>query len=188
MALGPTITIGELAARSGVATSALRFYEAKGLIAPERTEAGHRRYHRAALRRVAVIRAAQAVGLSLDGIAAALGTLGGRPAPTAAEWEQLSSAWLGALNARIAALEALRDNLDSCIGCGCLSLEACGLFNTGDRAASRGAGPRYLLGDTSAAVMAGDPQAGAGSGETGRARELMLNASAAANIARSPDA
>lgn len=160
--LGSTITIGELAQRSGVATSALRFYESKGLIRSERTGSNHRRYHRAMLRRVALIRAAQAVGLSLDEIGEALGVLGERPAPSAKEWEQLSSAWLGKLEARIRALERLRDSLSGCIGCGCLSLEACALFNSDDRAAAMGPGPRYLIGESPGEGAL--PQAAAGSG------------------------
>jgi MerR family redox-sensitive transcriptional activator SoxR len=162
---GATITIGELAQRSGVAASALRFYEARGLISSVRTVSNHRRYHRATLRRVAVIRAAQALGLSLDEIAEALATLGERPAPSADDWERLSSAWLARLEQRIHALERLRDSLSGCIGCGCLSLDACSLFNPEDRAARLGSGPRYLLGDSSASIGAGEAaQAGTGEG------------------------
>jgi MerR family redox-sensitive transcriptional activator SoxR len=160
---GATLTIGELARRSGVATSALRFYESRGLITSIRTGSNHRRYHRATLRRVAVIRAAQALGLSLDEIAGALATLGDRPAPSADDWERLSSAWLERLEARIRALELLRDSLSGCIGCGCLSLDACALFNPEDRAARLGSGPRYLLGDS--AASAGAP--GVGQARTG---------------------
>jgi MerR family transcriptional regulator, redox-sensitive transcriptional activator SoxR len=142
------ITITELARRSGVAASALRYYESLGLIASERTEGNHRRYPRAMLRRVAVIQVAQGLGLSLNQVAAALAALPDGRGPTPRDWKRMSSRWQSELNTRIATLERLRDNLSSCIGCGCLSLETCALLNNEDRAAARGAGPRYLLGDT----------------------------------------
>ncbi len=145
--LGEWLTVGELAARSGVAASALRFYESKGLLASERTAGNQRRYKRAALRRVAVIRAAQSVGLTLDEILAALETLPEGRNPNRLDWERLSSEWRTGLDQRIAELEQLRDDLSSCIGCGCLSLLSCALFNPGDVAAAKGEGPRYLLGD-----------------------------------------
>lgn len=140
-------SVGELAARAGVATSALRFYESNGLIHAERNSSGHRRYRPDALRRVAFIRVAQRIGLSLDEIAAALGSLPSQRTPTRDDWNTLSSRWLPRIDEQIAALEMLRDRLDGCIGCGCLSLDTCELYNLGDRAARRGAGARYLLGD-----------------------------------------
>ena len=146
-ALPDQITIGELAARSGVATSALRFYESAGLISSERTAGNQRRFTRATLRRVAVIRAAQRVGLSLDEIAAALGRLPDRRTPTKEDWERLSRSWRSLVDVRIADLQKLRDDLTGCIGCGCLSLRSCALFNTTDALAARGPGPRILLGD-----------------------------------------
>ncbi len=141
------ITIGELAARSGIATSALRFYEERGLITAERTSGNQRVYPRPALRRVALIRAAQAVGLTLDDIARALATLPMDRTPLKRDWERLSTAWRDGLDDRIAELERLRDGLTGCIGCGCLSLRTCRLLNRDDVAADNGAGARYLLGD-----------------------------------------
>jgi len=148
-----TFSIGELAARAGVAASALRFYESRGLLGSARSGGGHRLYLRSTLRRVAFIRAAQAVGLSLQEIDAALATLPspdkGR-APSAADWQRLSRQWQQMLDARIVALTQLRDQLDSCIGCGCLSLTRCKLYNPQDAAAALGAGPRWWLGDRTA--------------------------------------
>ncbi|MEX0782758.1 MAG: redox-sensitive transcriptional activator SoxR [Dehalococcoidia bacterium] len=149
MALPNTITITELSQRSGVQASALRFYESIGLIDSERTGGNHRRYPRATLRVVSVIRVAQGLGLSLREIADALKSLPDGRSPTAEDWERMSTAWGEALDARIGQLQQLRDDLSECIGCGCLSLERCALFNTDDRAARKGAGPRYLLGDRS---------------------------------------
>lgn len=141
----PVLAIGEVAARAGVATSALRFYEREGLISSTRTEGGQRRYHRDVLRRIAFVRAAQRVGLSLDDIRAALATLPDNRTPTAADWRQLSRSWRPLLDRRIAELQRVRDGLDTCIGCGCLSLRACGLLNPGDLAGEAGPGPRWLL-------------------------------------------
>ncbi|MBV8605163.1 MAG: redox-sensitive transcriptional activator SoxR [Pelomonas sp.] len=141
------IAIGELARRSGMAASALRFYEEQGLLASQRNASGRRHFARADLRRVAFIGAAQNVGLSLEQIRAALATLPASRTPTVADWARLSSAWRPLLDARIAALTRLRDKLDSCIGCGCLSLKTCALYNPADEVAGHGAGPRYLLGD-----------------------------------------
>ena len=141
------LTIGEVAARAGVATSALRFYETNGLIHCERADSGHRRFPREVLRRVAFIRVAQRVGLTLDEIRVALATLPDSRTPTAADWERLSRGWRGRLDEEIATLVRVRDQLASCIGCGCLSLRACALYNPEDKASARGAGPRYLLGD-----------------------------------------
>ena len=141
------IAIGELASRSGIAASALRFYEEQGLIESQRSDSGRRHFARADLRRVAFIVAAQNVGLSLADIRASLASLPEGRTPTAADWARLSSSWRPLLDARIAALTRLRDQLDACIGCGCLSLKKCALYNAEDRAALLGSGPRYLLGD-----------------------------------------
>jgi len=141
------LTIGALAQRAGVATSAVRFYEAQGLLRGSRSEGNQRRYAKETLRRVAFIRIAQGVGLSLDEVRAALATLPEQRTPTPADWARLSRAWKPLIEARIAALAALRDQLDSCIGCGCLSLKTCKLYNPADCAARLGSGPRYLLGD-----------------------------------------
>ena len=138
------LTIGQVSARSGVAPSALRYYEEQGLISSTRTAGGARRYARTVLRRLAFVRAAQNVGLSLTEIREALATLpDGRP-PTARDWGRLSAAWRERLDQQIAALVQLRDGLDSCIGCGCLSLATCALQNPGDVAATDGAGARWL--------------------------------------------
>jgi MerR family redox-sensitive transcriptional activator SoxR len=141
------LSIGDVAGRSGVATSALRFYEAEGLIASERTEGGQRRFHRDVLRRVAFVRVAQRVGLSLDEVRDALATLPAGRTPTKADWSRLSKAWRPRLDEQIAVLERLRDDLTSCIGCGCLTFRACALYNPHDAAAGLGPGPRYLLGN-----------------------------------------
>ena len=141
------IAIGALASRAGVAASTLRFYEAEGLLHGSRSAGNQRQYPKEALRRVAFIRVAQSVGLSLDEIRAALAALPEERTPTKADWAKLSKSWRVGLDARIAALNALRDQLDACIGCGCLSLKTCKLYNPDDRAARLGAGPRYLLGD-----------------------------------------
>jgi MerR family redox-sensitive transcriptional activator SoxR len=146
------LTIGEVAERAGVATSALRFYEREGLITADRSPGGQRRYRRDVLRRVAFVRVAQRVGLSLGEVHAALAELPEGRAPTRSDWSRLSKNWKGRLDERIVLLEGLRDQLSSCIGCGCLSLGACALYNPGDRAARLGAGPRYLLGDPSPEV------------------------------------
>jgi MerR family redox-sensitive transcriptional activator SoxR len=150
------ITIGELAKRSGVATSAIRFYEEQGLISSTRTSGGQRQYRRETLRRVGFIRAAQAVGLNLSDIRSALDTLPGQRTPTKRDWERLSRAWQPMLQERIDTLIALRDQLASCVGCGCLSLKSCSLYNPDDVARRRGSGARYLQGDTSRAVLAED--------------------------------
>jgi MerR family transcriptional regulator, redox-sensitive transcriptional activator SoxR len=142
-----TLTVGELAERSGVATSALRYYEERGLIAPTRTAAGHRRYGRPVIRRVAFIVFAQRVGLTLEEIGAELARLPADRVPTRADWGHLSRTWRARIDERIAELERLKAGLTECIGCGCLSLDRCRLANPGDRAASGGAGPRYWIGD-----------------------------------------
>jgi MerR family redox-sensitive transcriptional activator SoxR len=146
------ISIGEFARRSGVAASALRFYEDQGLLSSQRSDSGRRQFARGDLRRVAFIRAAQAVGLTLDQIRNALASLPDGRTPTQKDWVRLSSAWRPLLDQRIADLTRLRDQLASCIGCGCLSLSRCALYNPGDVAARRGAGARYLLGDRPSAA------------------------------------
>lgn len=140
-----SLTIGELAARSGVAPSALRYYERLGLIRAGRTGGNQRRYERAELRRVAFIRIAQQVGVSLDEIRSALDSLPESRTPTKADWARLSARWRGRLDAQIALLERLRDNLTGCIGCGCLSLQRCSLYNPDDQLAAEGPGPRLIL-------------------------------------------
>jgi MerR family transcriptional regulator, redox-sensitive transcriptional activator SoxR len=142
-----SLTVGELSARSGVATSALRYYEERGLIAAQRTPAGHRRYPRAIIRRVAFIVFAQRVGMSLEEIGAELGRLPDDRVPERADWNRLSRAWRERIDERIAELQRLRESLGECIGCGCLSLDRCALANPGDRAGRQGAGPRYWIGD-----------------------------------------
>ncbi len=141
------LTIGEVATRSGVATSALRFYEDHGLVAAERNGSGHRRYHADVLRRVSFIRTAQRVGLSLREITDALASLPDGRTPTARDWDRLATSWRPRLDEQIAVLTRLRDELDGCIGCGCLSLTSCGIWNPDDVAADLGTGPRYLLSD-----------------------------------------
>ena len=143
----PWLSIGELARRSGVAASALRYYESQGLLHSARSAGGQRRYPRDALRRVAFIRAAQIVGIRLDDIRGSLAALPSQRTPTPRDWEALSADWLPRLQQRIDELTRLRDRLGNCIGCGCLSLSQCALYNPGDRAASLGEGPRYLIGE-----------------------------------------
>jgi MerR family redox-sensitive transcriptional activator SoxR len=141
------LSIGEMAERTGVAASALRFYEAEGLLSSTRTSGGQRRYPRSQLRRIAFVRVAQRVGLSLEEIREALATLPASRTPTKADWARLSASWRPRLDEQIAVLERLRDELSSCIGCGCLSLRECALYNPSDLAAAKGPGPRYLLAD-----------------------------------------
>jgi MerR family transcriptional regulator, redox-sensitive transcriptional activator SoxR len=142
-----SLSIGEVAERTGVSPSALRFYEMEGLVTTTRSAGGQRRYLRSTLRRVAFIRVAQRVGLSLDEIRQALDTLPRSRTPTKADWGRLSASWRPRLDEQIGMLERLRDELTSCIGCGCLSLRSCTLYNPADIAALRGPGPRYLLTD-----------------------------------------
>ncbi len=141
------LSIGEVARRSGVATSALRYYESRGLIHSHRAGGNHRRYHRATLRRISIIRVAQNLGLSLSEISEALASLPAQRAPTKRDWTRLSTHWGRRLDERITALQNLRDRLNGCIGCGCLSLQSCALYNADDQLARLGPGPRYLLGD-----------------------------------------
>ena len=141
------LPISEVARRSGVASSALRFYEERGLITSERAGSGHRRYPRPVLRRIAFIVFAQRVGLTLDEIGTELAKLPSHQAPTRRDWSRLSATWTARIDDRIAELERLKHGLTECIGCGCLSLDRCRLSNPGDRAAALGPGPRYWVGD-----------------------------------------
>ena len=141
------LTIGEVSKRSGVASSALRFYEDRGLIASERAGSGHRHYDRSVLRRIAFIVFAQRIGLTLDEIGEELSKLPPGRVPTRRDWSQLSSGWSARIDERIAELERLKAGLTECIGCGCLSLDRCKLANPNDRAAGLGPGPRYWIGD-----------------------------------------
>jgi MerR family redox-sensitive transcriptional activator SoxR len=139
------LTIGEVAARSGIATSALRFYEDQGLIRAQRTDSGHRRYPRTVIRLVAFIVFAQKVGLSLGEVRTELAKLPNNRAPERADWARLSVNWKKRIQQRIAELQRLELGLTECIGCGCLSLDRCQLANPGDRAARRGMGPRHWI-------------------------------------------
>jgi MerR family redox-sensitive transcriptional activator SoxR len=141
------LTIGELARRTGVATSALRFYEERGLIQSERNASGHRRYPRLMARRVAFIVFAQRVGFTLEEIRAELEKLPADRVPRGEDWDRLTAAWRARIAERIAELERLKHGLTDCIGCGCLSLERCAILNPDDRAGRRGSGPRYWVGD-----------------------------------------
>jgi MerR family redox-sensitive transcriptional activator SoxR len=141
------LTIGQVSARTGVATSALRFYEDRGLISSQRNEGNQRRYERSIIRTVSVIKAAQEVGMTLSEISDALTGLPNGRTPTKADWSRLARGWKSSLDARIDELIALRDELGDCIGCGCLSLRSCALFNPDDRAARAGTGARYIVGD-----------------------------------------
>lgn len=138
------LTIGDLARRAGVSVATLRFYEDRGLVRATRTSGNQRRYARAELRRVAFVRAAQQVGLTLGEIQAALASLPDGRVPTRADWTRLSRGWRRRVDDRIAALQRVRDGLDGCIGCGCLSLKRCVLYNPGDRAGAEGGGARFL--------------------------------------------
>ncbi len=139
------LTISETANRCGVAESALRFYESKGLIKSQRTAGNQRRFHRAEIRKISVIRIAQTLGLTLTEIQEALNSLPKQRVPTKKDWDKLSREWSKRLNARIESLQRLRDQLSGCIGCGCLSLKRCALYNKDDQANGQGAGPRFLL-------------------------------------------
>jgi MerR family redox-sensitive transcriptional activator SoxR len=147
-----TLAIGELARRTGVASSALRFYEERGLIHAVRTAAGHRRYPRAAARRVAFIVFAQRVGLTLEEIRIELDKLPADRVPTREDWDRLTATWSARIDERIDELLRLKRGLTGCIGCGCLSLEHCAVLNPGDRVARQGPGPRYWLGNTQPAL------------------------------------
>jgi MerR family redox-sensitive transcriptional activator SoxR len=155
---GELLTIGEVARRSGVAASALRFYEERGLIASDRAGSGHRRYPRAVLRRIAFVVFAQRIGLTLEEIGAELAKLPPDRAPNRRDWSRLSSGWTDRIDERIAELERLRAGLTECIGCGCLSLERCQLANPQDRAGKLGPGPRYWIGDRPPSRARGAPR------------------------------
>lgn len=154
------LTISQLAARTGVAASALRYYEALGLIGAIRTPAGHRRYPRPTTRRVAFIVFAQKLGLTLEEVGTTLASLPARRAPSQADWERLSSDWVARVDERIAHLERLRRGLADCIGCGCLSLERCHILNPGDRLGQDGAGPRLWLEDGLRGAGSRNPESG----------------------------
>ena len=141
------LPIGDLARRTGCAVSAIRFYEERGLVSALRTSGNQRRYPRSEIRRLSFILIAQRLGLSLDAIGAELAKLPSGRTPSRADWTAISARLRAELDRQIAALEQTRDNLDGCIGCGCLSLDKCALYNVADKAASRGAGPRYTMGD-----------------------------------------
>ncbi|WP_425039109.1 redox-sensitive transcriptional activator SoxR [Primorskyibacter sp. S187A] len=144
------ISIGAIAERTGLSVATIRFYEERGLVHPERNAGGHRAFGRGDIRRLSFVMIAQELGFSLKDIRAALESLPKRRTPTKADWEKLSRAFGAELDARIMRMQSLRHRLDGCIGCGCLSLEACHLYNKDDRAARRGQGPRYLRGDAPA--------------------------------------
>ena len=139
------LTISEVSLRSGVAASALRYYEERGLITSERTSSGHRRYPRPVLRRIAFIVFAQKMGLTLEEVGAELSKLPANRVPEPADWAKISGGWTRRIDERIAELERIRAGLKQCIGCGCLSLKHCQLANPGDRAGSLGPGPRYWI-------------------------------------------
>ena len=141
------LSIGEIAARTGLAVSAIRYYETEGLIAPWRNSGGQRRFQRSDIRRLSFVMAAQQFGFTLPQIKAELERLPRHRAPSRADWARIAQTFRVALDTRIAQMERLRDTLDGCIGCGCLSLEVCALYNPADRAGTRGTGPRYLMGD-----------------------------------------
>ncbi|MBD3664416.1 redox-sensitive transcriptional activator SoxR [Sulfitobacter sp. TSTF-M16] len=147
MAVNDGLTIGALAKRTGLAVSAIRYYEAQGLIDPWRNSGGQRRFERADIRRLSFVMVAQQFGFTLPQIKAELDLLPGGRTPTKADWARISAGFRAALDQRIDTLTRLRDNLDGCIGCGCLSLENCALYNPADQAAKNGPGPRYLMGD-----------------------------------------
>lgn len=148
MAASEGLSIGDIAVRTGLAVSAIRYYEMQGLIAPWRNAAGRRRFQRADIRRLSFVMIAQQFGFTLPQIRVELDRLPKHRAPTKADWSRISAEFRSGLDARITRLEKLRDTLDGCIGCGCLSLDACALYNADDRAAQRGTGPRYLMGDS----------------------------------------
>ncbi len=147
--LRPTgLTIGQIADRTGLAPSAIRYYEEEGIVHPHRTDTGQRRYERADIRRLSFVMISQSLGFSISEIRDALNSLPSHRTPSKSDWQAISEKFRTDLDARIAQMTKLRDRLDGCIGCGCLSLSNCKLYNPEDRARTRGAGPRYLLGDT----------------------------------------
>ncbi len=142
------LTIGQMSERTGLAPSAIRFYEEQGLVRPFRTDSGQRRFDRADLRRLSFVMISQGLGFSISQIREALAKLPENRTPTKADWTRLSKDFRQELDARIAQMQSLRDRLDGCIGCGCLSLKTCSLYNPRDRARQKGAGPRYVMGDS----------------------------------------
>jgi MerR family redox-sensitive transcriptional activator SoxR len=148
--VAPRIAIGEVAARTGLSISAIRFYETQGLVSPTRNPGGQRRYLRSDIRRLSFVLIAQQLGFSIEQICLRLSKLPEQRTPTQRDWQQISQGFHQDLQTRIDMLTSLRDKLDGCIGCGCLSLTKCALYNPNDRARQRGVGPRYLLGDTPA--------------------------------------
>jgi len=142
------LAIGEVATRTGISISAIRFYESKGLVSPSRNNGGQRRFPRSDIRRLSFILIAQQLGLSISEIQAALATLPDGRTPTEKDWSRMSKSIKAELDQKITALERMRDTLDGCIGCGCLSLKRCALYNADDKVSVKGAGPRILLGDT----------------------------------------
>lgn len=148
------LSIGAVADRTGIAVSAIRFYESEGLISAQRSESGHRRFTRSTIRRVSFIRICQGLGYRLDEIAAQLETLPDGRTPSEADWQRLAAGFATDIDQRIAELQQLRDKLDGCIGCGCLSLQRCAIYNPADGARGLGPGPRYLLGDSAADLSA----------------------------------
>lgn len=144
----PEITIGQLARRTGLAVSAIRFYETKGLVAPERNAGGQRRFPRSDIRRLSFVIMAQKFGFTITRIQELLASLPDSRTPTAEDWQEISKNFRSELDAQIASLEKMRDQLDGCIGCGCLSMEKCALYNPADSARKLGPGPRYLLGNS----------------------------------------
>ncbi len=149
----PTLPIGEVADRTGLAVSAIRFYEKTGLITAERAPSGHRRFPRSTIRRVSFILICQNLGYSLQEIGSHLDSLPEGRTPTDEDWANMATSFRSEVDDRIERLTSLRDNLEGCIGCGCLSLQRCAIYNPTDAAASLGAGPRYLLGDSSGDVL-----------------------------------
>ncbi len=144
---GRGLTIGYVSARTGLPQSAIRYYEGAGLVTPDRNESGHRRYARADIRRLSFVMISQGLGFSIAEIREALSMLPENRTPNKADWARISRGFGAELDRRIEQMQALRARLDGCIGCGCLSLKSCALYNRRDRAARRGAGPRYLMGD-----------------------------------------
>ncbi|MFT6289716.1 MAG: MerR family redox-sensitive transcriptional activator SoxR [Ilumatobacter sp.] len=144
----PLLPIGVVAKRTGIAASAIRFYETKGLVSSERATSGHRRFRQSTIRRLSFVLTSQRLGYSLDEIHAQLVHLPGERTPTEQDWNELAAKFAADIDARIAGLQLLRKKLDQCIGCGCLSLSKCAMWNPDDGAAALGVGPRYLLGDT----------------------------------------
>lgn len=159
------LSVGEMAERGGVTVSTLHFYEAKGLIRSTRSAGNQRRYRRDALRKLAVIRIAQRVGMPLEAIREALSQLPDERSPTLADWRRLSSRWRAELDERIAQLQSLRDQLTDCIGCGCLSLQRCRLRNPGDELAEHGSGPRRLIESGAVPDMTAEPESAAKQGD-----------------------